>query len=458
MKELNYDHLKLDNFFSFRSDFGTNWKKMRKVDDLNKENIKVVSCVPNMSSATENRAASCTTFSVDASQLVNNSLTKSEVPGKKFSSPTFSPPNNNNRIYVSASNGSTPANLMQHGVLFKRSPMSNVEQSVERVPFSNITNQSSGQVSVTKMCKQSQNKSKGQHEFEAEKVSGSSTTNKLKAQYEFEAQKASGSSSTTNKLSKEGAPTLIVRFLIFINLGFGAKMAESPRKRYSRSPSPYDEQLRLPNSRSRSRSRSRSWSRPRERSRSRSVSRGRGRPTEVVNPGNTLYVTGLSTRVTERDLEDHFNKEGKVASCFLVVEPRSRISRGFAFITMDSLEDADRCIKHLNQSVLEGRYITVERSRRKRPRTPTPGHYLGLARDSSSRGERGDRGGRYRGGSGRDEYRRSPRRSPYRHGRDYSPPPRRSPYGGRSRRERTRSPPYSPYGGSPDRTYAHRSR
>lgn len=112
-----------------------------------------------------------------------------------------------------------------------------------------------------------------------------------------------------------------------------------------------------------------------------------------MNPGNTLYVTGLSTRVTERDLEEHFSKEGKVvfflfniidlifcftwwlpglhkllmllhfqvASCFLVVEPRSRISRGFAFVTMDSVEDADRCIKYLNQSILEGRYITVER-------------------------------------------------------------------------------------------------
>lgn len=119
---------------------------------------------------------------------------------------------------------------------------------------------------------------------------------------------------------------------------------------------------------------------------------------DVVNHGNTLYVTGLSTRVTERDLEDHFSKEGKVlililiffflfivsfslytwlpptllhycwcfhvlqvASCFLVVEPRTRISRGFAFVTMDNVEDADRCIKYLNQSVLEGRYITVEK-------------------------------------------------------------------------------------------------
>ncbi|XP_075090360.1 putative RNA-binding protein C25G10.01 [Nicotiana tabacum] len=211
-------------------------------------------------------------------------------------------------------------------------------------------------------------------------------------------------------------------------------MADSPRKRYSRSPSPWEEN-------SRSRSPPGSYSRPRGRSRSRSRSRIRGRE-EISNPGNTLYVTGLSTRVTERDLEEHFSKEGKVKSIFLVVEPRSRISRGFAFITMDSLEDANRCIKHLNQSVLEGRYITVEKSRRKRARTPTPGHYLGL---KNARGEgRGDRG-RYRD---REDYgyRRSPRHSPYRSRRDYSP--RRSPYGGRSRRERSRS--YSPY----ERSYA----
>lgn len=43
-----------------------------------------------------------------------------------------------------------------------------------------------------------------------------------------------------------------------------------------------------------------------------------------------------------------------------MVEPRTRISRGFAFVTMDNVEDANRCIKYLNQSVLLGRYITVE--------------------------------------------------------------------------------------------------
>ncbi|CAL5197441.1 unnamed protein product [Lathyrus oleraceus] len=288
-------------------------------------------------------------------------------------------------------------------------------------------------------------------------------------------------------------------------------MAESPPRRISKSPSPSPWKAQ---SRSRSRSRSRSVPRQRPRSDSRGRGRSRSRSPErganPTNPGNTLYVTGLSSRVTERDLEEHFSKEGKVASCFLVVEPRTRISRGFAFVTMDSHEDAERCIKYLNQSVLEGRYVTVERSRRKRARTPTPGHYLGLknTRDYGSRGDnrddfrggnrgdfrgdsrgdyrgdsrgdyrgdsrgdfrggsrgdfrgdgrgdfRGDRGRNY-GGSGRGDYshRRSPRRSPYRGGQDHSP--QRSPYVGRSRRERSRSIPHSPY--SPDRRYAGGSR
>ncbi|KAK8673329.1 hypothetical protein V6N13_111673 [Hibiscus sabdariffa] len=151
-------------------------------------------------------------------------------------------------------------------------------------------------------------------------------------------------------------------------VGLGPELkADSPRKRNSQSPS-WREQSRSRSrsrSRGRSRSRSRSWSRARHRSRSRSRGRSRSRSrgrAESGNPGNTLYVTGLSQRVTERDLEEHFSKEGKVASCFLVVEPRTRISRGFAFVNMDSVEDANRCIKYLNQSVLEGRYITVERN------------------------------------------------------------------------------------------------
>lgn len=33
---------------------------------------------------------------------------------------------------------------------------------------------------------------------------------------------------------------------------------------------------------------------------------------DAENPGNNLYVTGLSSRVTKDELEKHFASEGKV--------------------------------------------------------------------------------------------------------------------------------------------------
>ncbi|KAI8523656.1 hypothetical protein RHMOL_Rhmol13G0090600 [Rhododendron molle] len=117
---------------------------------------------------------------------------------------------------------------------------------------------------------------------------------------------------------------------------------------YSRSPSPY-ERRSDPTAVSRSRSISRS--------------RSRSRDTSIENPGNNLYVTGLSARVSKRDLEKHFSNEGKVEDIHLVIDPWTRESRGFGFVTMSTVEEADRCVKYLDRSVLEGRVITVERVR-----------------------------------------------------------------------------------------------
>ncbi|XP_020223664.1 serine/arginine-rich splicing factor SR45a isoform X4 [Cajanus cajan] len=125
-------------------------------------------------------------------------------------------------------------------------------------------------------------------------------------------------------------------------------MSYSRRSRYSYSPSP------SPYKRY-SRSVSRSPSRSRSRSRSRSLSR------DAENPGNNLYVTGLSPRITKRELEKHFAAEGKVIDVHLVVDPWTRESRGFGFVTMATVHEADRCVKYLDRSVLEGRVITVEK-------------------------------------------------------------------------------------------------
>lgn len=182
------------------------------------------------------------------------------------------------------------------------------------------------------------------------------------------------------------------------------------------------------------RSRSRSLSREPRAKRSRSRSQD---PDEAGNPGNNLYVTGLSTRTTRSDLEKYFNAEGKVVECQLVKDPRTRESRGFGFVTMETNEDADRCIKHLNRSVLEGRLITVEKAKRKCGRTPTPGKYLGGSRDRRGPGGRRSRSYSPSRRRDRDHYSRDQRRrsrSPYNskkdddhpdsHGRrrDLSPP------------------------------------
>ncbi|PSS11385.1 Serine/arginine-rich splicing factor SR45a like [Actinidia chinensis var. chinensis] len=155
--------------------------------------------------------------------------------------------------------------------------------------------------------------------------------------------------------------------------------------------------------------------------RSRSLSRSRRSRSRShdsdgdCNPGNNLYVTGLSTRVTTGELEKYFSGEGKVTECHLVTDPRTKESRGFAFVTMETNEDADRCVKHLNRSVLEGRLITVEKAKRKRGRTPTPGRYHGL-REKQGRDRRRSRSYSPRRRYEKDPYSRDRRgrsRSPY---------------------------------------------
>ncbi|XVF19930.1 hypothetical protein REPUB_Repub11eG0153800 [Reevesia pubescens] len=192
-------------------------------------------------------------------------------------------------------------------------------------------------------------------------------------------------------------------------------MSYSRRSRYSRFPSPYK----------RSRSVSRSLSRSRSRSRS--------AESDVENPGNNLYVTGLSPRITKRELEKHFASEGNVIDVHLVVDPWTRESRGFGFVTMASNDEAERCIKYLDRSVLEGRVIMVEKAKRRRGRTPTPGRYLGL------------RTIRVRGRTPCCSPRRSPSYSPYSRSQSRSPS-----YSS----DRSRSRSYSPRHRRRDRSYS----
>lgn len=95
------------------------------------------------------------------------------------------------------------------------------------------------------------------------------------------------------------------------------------------------------------------------------------------NPGNNLHVSGLSHRVDTRDLEQAFVKIGRVKKASVMYDPHTRESRGFGFVTMETAEEADAAITALNATELMGKVMTVEKARRGRARTPTPGRYYG---------------------------------------------------------------------------------
>jgi len=123
-----------------------------------------------------------------------------------------------------------------------------------------------------------------------------------------------------------------------------------------------------PSSRSPARISERSTSRSRSRSRSARRSRSpvqRGSPRlpsgdEYKNDGRTLYVAGFHSRTNERDLEHKFDRYGAVKEVFIVRDPRTQESRGFAFITMETREAAADAARGLNRSDLDGRWLQVE--------------------------------------------------------------------------------------------------
>ncbi|KAI9066476.1 RNA-binding domain-containing protein, partial [Trametes sanguinea] len=80
------------------------------------------------------------------------------------------------------------------------------------------------------------------------------------------------------------------------------------------------------------------------------------------NPGNNLHVSGLSHKVDTRDLEAAFAKVGRVKKASVMYDPHSRESRGFGFVTMESVEEADAAITAMNGAEIMGKVISVQRA------------------------------------------------------------------------------------------------
>lgn len=98
---------------------------------------------------------------------------------------------------------------------------------------------------------------------------------------------------------------------------------------------------------------------------------------DAANPGSNLFVTGIHPRLTEDEVARLFEKYGEVEKCNIMRDPHTRESRGFGFVKMVTGPEADAAKEALQGEVYEGRTLSIEKARRARPRTPTPGKYFG---------------------------------------------------------------------------------
>jgi RNA recognition motif-containing protein len=115
-----------------------------------------------------------------------------------------------------------------------------------------------------------------------------------------------------------------------------------------------------------------------------------------------LFVGNLSFNTTENTLQEAFAAHGNVVEANLMMDRMTGRSRGFAFVTYSTPEEAQKAIEAMNGAQLDGRALTVNIARPKEERPP--GERRGPRRDFGGGGGRGgDRGG-YGGGRGGDRY------------------------------------------------------
>jgi RNA recognition motif-containing protein len=78
---------------------------------------------------------------------------------------------------------------------------------------------------------------------------------------------------------------------------------------------------------------------------------------EVTTP--RLYVGNLSFEATESDLFELFNGVGQVQNAEIVTYKHNQRSKGFAFVQMQTVEEAKRAVSELHDKEFLGRKLVV---------------------------------------------------------------------------------------------------
>ena len=86
--------------------------------------------------------------------------------------------------------------------------------------------------------------------------------------------------------------------------------------------------------------------------------------------GSRLYVGNISYQTTEVTLRDLVSQGGKkVDEVAIIMDRETGRSRGFAFVTMATAEDAQKAIQELDGQMVDGRTLRINEARERQPRT-----------------------------------------------------------------------------------------
>jgi RNA recognition motif-containing protein len=99
-----------------------------------------------------------------------------------------------------------------------------------------------------------------------------------------------------------------------------------------------------------------------------------------------IYVGNLSYDTTDSDLETAFAAYGTVSSARTATDRDTGRARGFGFVEMPNLAEAQAAISALNGSQLQGRTLNVNESK------PREGRGQGSSQGGSRGGYAGSRG------------------------------------------------------------------
>ena len=117
-----------------------------------------------------------------------------------------------------------------------------------------------------------------------------------------------------------------------------------------------------------------------------------------------LFVGGIPWNLTDATFADLFAKIGPVSSAKIIIDKFTQKSKGFGFVEYEKDEDAEKAIKELSDTEVEGRKIIVQEARpleERAPRRDFGGDRRGGFGGGRSDDRRGGRGGYSGGRSGR---------------------------------------------------------